>query len=592
MGEQPLEGIPRDMEEESIMENPGLENVEDPDLEDEGLAADSFMENQGTEDVDMVPEEELHNNEEFADFVQEGELSHADEPINQHVIPGAEFSSEVFDEESDPHNEPVEVVDPESNDLQTAEELEEMEEKSYGINSGRPLMQAPWSSEVVDDEEYEEYSDYEEGEDEEMYEDENYSYGTYQDDEGVSPPKKAREQVNEVEEEVILDSDDDDDNVETNKPSEQVGEAARWQHHMRSQQDNSTSLRQQTAMRGPPYQVDSQLMAHQLLLQQQAAARVGGYPGLARGTQVFPQEVPGQKRKHRPSMAICIKDGRVYMKPFTDLPVALTSNLNTNRSQQMAATKPVETSHLYQNNQYKQQEQQRPMFGAQLTVQQMSLVHQQRELVRQQVRDKQEVQLGSTLQTSLQDRLRNLPAGLQVQQSGGTRQPVYEEVVDDENSLDNDEDNSDLYNSDDPEEEIIREVDTSVEQVDSSSVVEEMGVNENEEYNEEVIEEDDHLEEGQEEAIGTEETFNDIDHSEPVELCETQEPITGDVLAFEQSSKDIQEACEENDAGWTEENRETEVEGTEDDPVSSTEDKEESQEDSPVKNSSASEETM
>merc|ERR1712025_947230 len=165
----------------------------------------------------------------------------------------------------------------------------------------------------------------------------------------------------------------------------------------------------------------------------------------------------GKKRK-RSSMAICIKDGHVYMKPFSEIR-QFSSPPNSNMYRTSGFNNMSEKPIGLQPS--KPGLSQAPMFGQQLTVQQLQLAQNQRH--QEMLRQKQEM---SRQEKQLQDRLRNLPPGLKVQQTDSTsesrRVPVYEALVDDEDSVDKDSVGEEVHSdfSDEPE-----ELNTSGEQV-------------------------------------------------------------------------------------------------------------------------------
>ena len=162
-----------------------------------------------------------------------------------------------------------------------------------------------------DEEEY--VSEYDEDDSRDQQED--TSRGQYQ-----PPPEKRARMSSDAE--VVLDSDDDDDGAPPAQQSSQPPPGS-----------------QQYASRGPMasmYNQYSQMMgagAHQsFLAQQQAMMQQQLYQQqlMMQQQQLLQQQLKGRKRK-LDSVALCIKDGRVYSKSFSQLPSFLTNNNKTEK---------------------------------------------------------------------------------------------------------------------------------------------------------------------------------------------------------------------------------------------------------------------
>eukprot|EP00092_Neocalanus_flemingeri_P011837 GFUD01012766.1.p1 GENE.GFUD01012766.1~~GFUD01012766.1.p1 ORF type:complete len:839 (+),score=305.63 GFUD01012766.1:324-2519(+) len=381
----------------------------------------------------------------------------------------------------------------------------------------------------------EEY-DYDEGEDEDIYDEDSYSYGYSQ------PPVKRARMSSDAE--VVLDSGDEEDTS--------VGIPAKPQQHTSSSihsqilvQQQAMLMAQQAQMRASQQQ--TMMMAHQ---QSRQPSGLSQQPHTASPSS---HQQTGRKRKLE-SSALCIKDGQVYFKPFTQLPQALLNRKSTKHSTDRNSHKPSPlqqnpSKHLHNLNPYKHSgmpgpSPYQPVLG----------VHQMAGQRYTQLASKQEPQQFST---GLHQRIRQLPPGIMVQRTA-VREESRDSVEDD--------DEDDEYHSDDPEEVIDgQEVEEDLDIIEEHTNKDVYSEEEEEESCDEVQEDSDQgethedvdvqdeSEEGEtHEDAGVqedseEETHDNGDSKEnDSEEFVTRSSAEVDV-EFEEASVDVQEAREEND---------------------------------------------
>merc|ERR1719474_1364103 len=233
-------------------------------------------------------------------------------------------------------------------DLDEGEDFDETEVIDDSGNIDEDVMNEEGDiidgGEVIDDstEVYEDESevmdnnleyDYDEGEEDGMEEQDEYSFGY-----SHSVEKRPRMSSDA---EVVLDSGDEDDEplppsrIQSSKMPTRQNNTLQKQQLMSHAQSNSYSQQDQLASQFQP-----RMPYSQQYLRPQVQAFNGANPLYA-----SQQQVNVRKRK-LPSSALCIKDGRVFMKSFTQLPDALlghrsdNSNQDMQHSAQSAAPKP------------------------------------------------------------------------------------------------------------------------------------------------------------------------------------------------------------------------------------------------------------
>eukprot|EP00092_Neocalanus_flemingeri_P015786 GFUD01017090.1.p1 GENE.GFUD01017090.1~~GFUD01017090.1.p1 ORF type:complete len:771 (+),score=257.34 GFUD01017090.1:241-2313(+) len=352
---------------------------------------------------------------------------------------------------------------------------------------------------------------YGEGEDEEMYNKDSSSHGFSQ------PPVKRARMSSDAE--VILDSEDEE---VTN-----VGVAAKPM----PQQAQVRSSQQQNMM---AHQQPMQSSGHSLSQQPHTAS--------------LSHQLTGRKRKLE-SAAICIKDGQVYFKPFTQLPKVLLNRKSTKHYPDRNTHKP---SPLHPNTS-------KPTLQPyKHSVEIHQMVGQQGHRYAQRASKQESQQFNSGL-----NRIRQLPPGIVVH-----REEIRDSVEDDD----------EYHSSDDPEEVIdgqeVKEDCDMIEEhsnIDVYSEEEEVescdGVQENCEQGE--THEDDDVQDECEEGDTHEDTDvqedseeekhdngnskeNDFENQDDNLESEIQREFiishsTAEVdMEFEEASVDVQEACEEN----------------------------------------------
>ena len=154
----------------------------------------------------------------------------------------------------------------------------------------------------------------EEEEDDEAYNDEEEGdfYQAYAQQPQVKKPK-----LQEQEEEVILESSDEEE--ESNSVPAAAAKTQQWpQQRLPQQFGLQQPLHQQQQQQGRA-PIQAQFGLQQL---QQQAMYAELLHGRGSGQQQFHQFAPSfqRKRRRRTPTALCIKDGRVFLRPFTDLP--------------------------------------------------------------------------------------------------------------------------------------------------------------------------------------------------------------------------------------------------------------------------------
>eukprot|EP00092_Neocalanus_flemingeri_P015785 GFUD01017089.1.p1 GENE.GFUD01017089.1~~GFUD01017089.1.p1 ORF type:complete len:788 (+),score=264.91 GFUD01017089.1:241-2364(+) len=350
---------------------------------------------------------------------------------------------------------------------------------------------------------------YGEGEDEEMYNKDSSSHGFSQ------PPVKRARMSSDAE--VILDSEDEE---VTN-----VGVAAKPM----PQQAQVRSSQQQNMM---AHQQPMQSSGHSLSQQPHTAS--------------LSHQLTGRKRKLE-SAAICIKDGQVYFKPFTQLPKVLLNRKSTKHYPDRNTHKP---SPLHPNT-------------SKPTLQPYKHSVEIHQMVGQQGR--QEPQQASK---HGQQRIRQLPPGIVVQRTAVMEESMDSVEDDDEYLSDDPEEvidgqeveedcdiigehtNNDVYSE---EEEDVESCDVVQENSEQGETHEDVDVQDESEEGE-TNEDADVQEDSEEETHDNDSKENDSEHQEDPLESEIQEDYithsTAEVdVEFEEASVDVQEAeaCEEND---------------------------------------------
>eukprot|EP00092_Neocalanus_flemingeri_P083550 GFUD01104883.1.p1 GENE.GFUD01104883.1~~GFUD01104883.1.p1 ORF type:complete len:777 (+),score=273.02 GFUD01104883.1:241-2331(+) len=339
---------------------------------------------------------------------------------------------------------------------------------------------------------------YGEGEDEEMYNKDSSSHGFSQ------PPVKRARMSSDAE--VILDSEDEE---VTN-----VGVAAKPM----PQQAQVRSSQQQNMM---AHQQPMQSSGHSLSQQPHTAS--------------LSHQLTGRKRKLE-SAALCIKDGQVYFKPFTQLPKVLLNRKSTKHYPDRNTHKP---SPLHPNT-------------SKPTLQPYKHSVEIHQMVGQQGR-----RYAQRASKQGLHRIRQLPPGIMVQRTA-VREESRDSVEDD--------DEDDEYHSDDPEEVIDgQEVEEDLDIIEEHTNKDVYSEEEEEESCDEVQEDSDQgethedvdvqdeSEEGEtHEDVGVQEDSDEETHdngdSKENDSEEFVTRSTAEVdVEFEEASVDVQEAREEND---------------------------------------------
>eukprot|EP00092_Neocalanus_flemingeri_P083549 GFUD01104882.1.p1 GENE.GFUD01104882.1~~GFUD01104882.1.p1 ORF type:complete len:793 (+),score=264.49 GFUD01104882.1:241-2379(+) len=522
--------IEYDAEEETSAadDNQGLKegaevspNSESPEIHDgikagEELRNDTFDDGsnlQNTEEVvdldlgESVNAQEIYLHAPDANLPTEEAMDSYDDSDTDMLAHGAELLDDNNDADD---NTGTEDSDEGAEDLDGSAEIiddgnEEVEDEEI-LDDGAEVYEG---EDVLDN--YQEEYDYDEGEDEEMYHEESSSYGFSQ------PPVKRARMSSDAE--VVLDSEDEE---VTN-----VGVAAKPM----PQQAQVRALQQQNMM---ARQQPMQSSGHSLSQQPHTAS--------------LSHQLTGRKRKLE-SAALCIKDGQVYFKPFTQLPKVLLNRKSTKHYPDRNTHKP---SPLHPNTS-------KPTLQPyKHSVEIHQMVGQQGHRYAQRASKQESQQFNSGL-----NRIRQLPPGIVVH-----REEIRDSVEDD-----------DEYHSDDPEEVIDgQEVEEDCdiigehtnndvyseeeEDVESCEVVQESehgetheDVDVQDESEEGKTNEDaDVQEDSEEETHDNDSKENDSEHQEDPLDSEIQEDYvthsTAEVdVEFEEASVDVPEAeaCEEND---------------------------------------------
>jgi len=173
-------------------------------------------------------------------------------------------------------------------------------------------MEGDRVGEVFEGEDGDGYYDEEQDEDDETYNDEEDG-DFYQ---AFAQPQVKKPKVQEQEEEVILESSDEESSA---PPAPKAQPVQQWPHQRLQQQQAQFGLQQplhqQQQARAP---IQAQYGLQQLQQQAMYAELLHGRGGQQ---QFHHQFAPLQrKRRRRTPTALCIKDGRVFLRPFTDLP--------------------------------------------------------------------------------------------------------------------------------------------------------------------------------------------------------------------------------------------------------------------------------
>merc|ERR1719239_1890012 len=172
------------------------------------------------------------------------------------------------------------------------------------------------------------YDENQEDEDEEAYNDEEEEGDFYQ---AYGHPQAKKPKLQQ-EEEVVLESSDDEDE---NSSVPAAAKTQQWPHQRLPQQQQQAQFglqqhplhqQQQQQARAP---IQAQFGLQQLQQQAMYAELLHGRSSSSTGQQQFASQQfhPHQfapslprKRRRRTPTALCLKDGRVFLRPFTDLP--------------------------------------------------------------------------------------------------------------------------------------------------------------------------------------------------------------------------------------------------------------------------------
>lgn len=167
------------------------------------------------------------------------------------------------------------------------------------------------------------YDEDQEEEDDEAYNDEEDGdfYQAYE------QPQAKKPKLQDQEEEVILESSDDEEEASSNAPAA-APKIQQWPHQRLPQQQQAQfglqqPLHQQQQQARAPTQFGLQQLQQQAMYAELLHGRggSGGQQQFASQQQFHHQFAPLQrKRRRRTPTALCIKDGRVFLRPFTDLP--------------------------------------------------------------------------------------------------------------------------------------------------------------------------------------------------------------------------------------------------------------------------------
>merc|ERR1711915_239103 len=344
------------------------------------------------------------------------------------------------------------------------------------------------------------------GEEDGMEEQDEYSFGY-----SHSVEKRPRMSPDA---EVVLDSGDEDDEPLPPSRLQSSTMPARQNNTLQKQQLMSHT---QSNMYSQQAQLASQFQPRMPYSQQYLRPQVQAFNG-ANPLYASQQQVNVRKRK-LPSSALCIKDGRVFMKSFTQLPDALlgdrsdNSNQDMQHSTQSAAPKP-NTFNPYKTFASQDYRPRHP-----IEVYSSNIQH----------RDKATKSLIQGHETSgiLQQRIRQLPPGIIVQKNQ-TRTESRGSVEDEEE-----------YHSDEPEEIEGQEAEVDVIHEHSSKD----DFSEEDDSGDEVNERNTISEEDQ--SIGS-----DNDHNASGNETDKEDQINSASCVdvdFGETSVDIQEAREENE---------------------------------------------
>ena len=172
------------------------------------------------------------------------------------------------------------------------------------------------------------YDEDQEEEDDEAYNDEEDGdfYQAY------AQPQAKKPKLQDQEEEVILESSDDEEEASSNAPAA-APKIQQWPHQRLPQQQQAQfglqqPLHQQQQQARAPTQFGLQQLQQQAMYAELLHGRgaSGGQQQFASQQQFHHQFAPLQrKRRRRTPTALCIKDGRVFLRPFTDLPPQISA---------------------------------------------------------------------------------------------------------------------------------------------------------------------------------------------------------------------------------------------------------------------------
>jgi len=296
-------------------------------------------------DHDIVPEAQL------ADFQTpevNGDFASAETDDRGNVESFGELVSDVHNLQAAEVNVP---------DFGNAEEVEQgyveefVEEQGHAEEFGE-LVENEDMEEGAQSEDFNDYEDYA-SDYEEDSRDPQDDYERTEKTNQYQPPQKRPRMASD--DEVVLDSDEDDappsaPKAESLQPSYPPrGSLNQYSQHASSLGHQQASfMSQQQAMMMAAQQQQGRLGAfNSIQQQQQAAALYGLQQQQFRDLQQTNQAFRSAPRKRKlPSVALCIKDGRVYSKPFSSLPSSIISN--DNKSTRTDVVAPLQPQQMYQ----------------------------------------------------------------------------------------------------------------------------------------------------------------------------------------------------------------------------------------------------
>ena len=356
-----------DQEDELLPQCDGLEDFDSEEDVEAGAVVDEAEDVQAAPFDVPVAEVEEEQVSSSTDIVEEAAGSH---PVTvEHS--GSHIEESSLPETTEQHDVLADIVNSEvdlaEDDLETGEVFEEPQETFQEVsNTEESVYPVELSVEdeenvtsgllitgdddveetVVEAEEsYEVHEDLDMDQDQASFgedlKDEEEFESDYDDEEFNSPEPPAKRSRPSSEPEVVLDSDDNEDVTPQppslpGQPRPQMFPYNPHQQQFMSQQQHAMLVAQQRAQQAAYYN-NLQLQLQQQQQQQQ-------------------QQSLGRKRK-REGVALCIRDGQVYTKPFTQLPAFLVNNNTKPDPPQLPQVPQVQQNFMFlqqqQTNPYK-----------------------------------------------------------------------------------------------------------------------------------------------------------------------------------------------------------------------------------------------